>query len=148
MAQDAGAIPYFSKEWVDAVVAATNEDGRMAKIGKNLNERHAYIVVECPDGTDRVAYFQFENGRIVDHGFESHPTPIENFNEVEALQGADFITTSTYDFMTKVNKKEVNAMKALMSSDIQVQGDKAKMMRQIKPLQHWQDLFKEIPVTY
>jgi hypothetical protein len=140
-------IPYFSAEWVEEVTKWTNADKKMQNIGRRLNEKHCYIVLDCPRDTDRLGWFQFKGGQIVDCGYEEHESPAD-FSHMPMLDGADFITTANYEFMKRVNTKQINAMKALMSPDMALQGSKSRLMKQVKQLQHWQDLFIQIPVEY
>ncbi len=145
--RDENAIDYFSQEWIDEVVEVTNADEKMRRIGRKLNEKHCYIVLDCPDGTDRLGWFVWQQGVLVDAGFESHESPAD-FTDMPALEDAAYITTATYEYMKKINTKQVNAMKSLTSTELNIQGSRSQLLKQVKQLQHWQDLFSEIPVTY
>lgn len=141
------AVPYFSKEWIEQVATTTNADEKMQRIGRRLNERHCYIVLNCPGGTDRLGMFQWRNGEIVDWDYEERPSPA-NFADSPILEGGDYITTADYEFMKRVNTKQLNAMKAMMSPEMHLQGNRTRFMKQVKQMQHWQDIFAEIPVQY
>lgn len=141
------AIPYFSKEWIEEVVKWTNADEKMERIARRMYEKHCYIVLNCPGNTDRLGMFHFEAGKIIDWGYEEYPSPAD-FSHMPVLDGAEYITTADYEFMKKINTKQINSMKALMSNEMQVQGNRSRMMKQVKQLQHWQDLFAEVPVQY
>ncbi len=141
-------LPYQSEEWVKKVVAMTNADKKFRKSATAMNEVNVYITTACPDGTDRITMYKFKKGEIVDWGFEARATPFHNYQEIPFVKAAAFITMAPYDFMCRVNRKELGPFKALSSKEMKVQGSKAKMMRLIKPLQLWQEILHLVPTEY
>ena len=141
-------IPYQSKEWVEKVMEMTNADSPFRKSAKAMNDINVYIISNCPDGTDRITMCKFEKGAITEVDWESRPTPFSDFQQIGFIKQAAFITMAPYDFMCRINKKEIGPLKALSSKEMKVQGSKAKMMRLIKPLQMWQDILHRVPTQY
>jgi len=141
-------IPYQSKEWVQKVAEMTNSDQKFRKSSKAMNDVSVYIINDCPDGTDRITMYKFVKGEIVDWAWESRPHPFNNYQEFLFMKDAAFVTIAPYDFMCKVNRKEVGAFKALTAKEMKIQGSKAKMFRLIKPLQMWQNILAQVPSEY
>ena len=141
-------IPYQSKAWVQKAVDMTNADTNFRKSAKAMNDVNVYITTNCPDSTDRITMYKFQKGEITEWGWESRPHPFHNFQEIPFIKQAAFITIAPYDFMCKINRKEIGPFKALTSKEMKVQGNKAKMMRLIKPLQMWQDILHRVPTEY
>ena len=141
-------IPYQSKGWVAKVVEMTNADEKFVKSAKAMNDVNVYITNACPDGTDRLTMYKFEKGRIVDWAWESRPTPFSNYQEIAFMKDAAFITIAPYDFMCRINRKEIGPLKALSSKEMKILGSKTKMLRLIKPLQMWQDILNQVPTEY
>ena len=141
-------IPYQSGDWVKKVVEMTNGDEKFRKSAKAMNDINVYIITGCPDNTDRITMYKFSKGEIVDWAWESRPSPFHNYQEIPFVKDAAFITIAPYDYMVKINKKEIGPFKALTSKELKVQGNKAKMMRLIKPLQMWQNILASVPSEY
>ncbi len=141
-------FPYQSEGWVKKLVEMTNADEKFRKSAKAMNDVNVYVTTNCPDNTDRITMYGFKNGEIVDWGFESRSSPFANYQEIDFVKKAAFITIAPYDFMCKINRKEIGPFKALSSKEMKVQGSKAKMMRLIKPLQMWQEIIAGVPVEY
>ncbi len=141
-------IPYQSKEWVEKVMEMTNADPKFQKSAKAMNDINVYIISGCPDGTDRITMYKFVKGVIKECAWESRPAPFTDFQQIDFIKQAAFITMAPYDFMCKINKKEIGPFKALTSKEMKIQGSKTKMMRLIKPLQMWQDILHRVPTEY
>ena len=141
-------LPYQSKEWMQQVVESTNTNEKFRKSAKAMNDINVYITTGCPDGTDRITMYKFQKGEIVDWAWESRPSPFHDHQQIAFVKTAAFITIAPYDFMCKINRKEIGPFKALTSKEMKVQGSKAKMMRLIKPLQMWQDIIASVPAEY
>ena len=141
-------IPYQSKEWVEKVQEMTNADSKYRKAATAMNDVSVYIINDCPDGTDRITMYKFVKGEITDIAWESRPHPFSNYQELPFFKDAAFVTIAPYDFMCKVNRKEIGAFKALTAKEMKVMGSKTKMFRLIKPLQMWQNILATVPTEY
>ena len=141
-------IPYQSREWVEKVVEMTNADKEFQKGGTKMNDMSVYVITNCPDGTDRFTMYQFDKGRCIDWAWETRPHPFNDYSSIPFIKQAAFITIAPYDFMCKVNKKEIGPFKAMTSKEMKIMGNKAKMLKLIKPLTIWQNILNSVPTEY
>ena len=141
-------IPYQSREWVEKVVEMTNTDKEFEKGGTKMNDMNVYVITGCPDGTDRVTMYQFDKGKCVDWAWEARPHPFNDYSSLPFIKQAAFITIAPYDFMCKVNKKEIGPLKAMTAKEMKIMGNKAKMLKLIKPLTIWQNILNSVPTAY
>lgn len=141
-------IPYQSKEWVQKAVEMTNEDEKFKKGGKKMDAISAYVITNCPDGTDRFTMYKFEKGVCVDWAWESRPHPHTDYSEFPFVKQAAFVTVAPYDFMCKVNRKEIGPFKVMTSKEMKILGSKPKLLSLIKPFSIWQDILSRVPTEY
>ena len=141
-------IPYQSREWVEKAVELTNRDEEFQKGGAKMNDMSVYVITSCPDGTDRITMYQFDKGRCVDWAWEARPHPFNDFASIPFFKQATFITIAPYDFMCKVNRKEIGPFKAMTAKEMKIIGNKAKMLKLIKPLTIWQNILNSVPTSY
>ncbi len=139
---------YQSKEWVQKAVELTNADEDFKKGGTKMNDISVYVVTNCPDGTDRFTMYKFENGVCADWAWEAREHPFNDYSAFPFIKEAAFVTVAPYDFMCKVNRKEIGPFKALTSKEMKIIGSKVKMMKLIKPLTIWQNILNAVPTEY
>lgn len=107
---------YGSGPWLEAVQRELNNDQEVASAGKTLTADFQYVV-EADDALDR----GIECGWRIDGG---------RCTEVwEGLRDADFVMVGPYSVFKRINTGEVNANEAMVSGDLQVQGNQEALMR-------------------
>ena len=71
------AFKYYSREWCDEAQRRINSDAEHLAAARNLTGTFCFRVYDCPDGTDRLAYWDFDQGRLLNVSLEIKPAPDE-----------------------------------------------------------------------
>src|SRR5262249_18529279 len=141
-------IKYYTKAWMDECMRRINSDPNFEKEAKKLNGTFVFRIYEGPDGKDRVAYWTFHQGKLVDMKYEAQPAPWDE------LRNGPFNTTwmsrctSPYSMMMSLNKGETSPMRALASPQYKIEGNKMTLMQLMKPLSLWNQICASVEAVY
>ncbi len=69
------ALKYYSREWCDEAQRRLNSDQQHLADAKSLTGTFCFRVYDCPDGTDRIAYWEFDKGKCLSISLESKTGP-------------------------------------------------------------------------
>lgn len=139
---------FFSREMIEQVVKAINEDKEFQKIGKGMNHKHVFLISDFPNGTDVIVMYNFRDGKIVNWDWLAKPHPFTALDDIEFAKGADFTVKSSYDFYAKVTRKEVSAMAAMMSPKMKIKGSRMTLARLMKPMTRMADIIAAMPIEF
>lgn len=117
-------IKFLTKEWFEEVKRRTNLCSEMEREGKELTAKILYHITECPEtvyggGPEIYFCYVFKEGKLLEILFEN-------------VEDADFKTTTTYDYLSKIVKGEVTPISAFTSGNIEFEGDTVKAMKLLK----------------
>jgi putative sterol carrier protein len=117
-------IKFLTKEWFEEVKRRTNESSEMEKEGKELTAKILYHITDCPDsvyggGPEIYFCYVFKEGKLIEVLFDD-------------VKDADFKTTTTYDYLSKIVKGEITPLEAFTSGNIEFEGDAVRAMKLLK----------------
>ena len=140
------ALKYYSREWLDEAQRRLNSDAEHLAAAKNLTGTFCFRVYDCPDGTDRIAYWDFDQGRLLKVTLEMKQAPdkeIRNLPFDKAKLRAR--TSTTFNKLLALNKGEISILKLLTDRNYRVEGPKTEAMRHMKGLNSWRRVVGAIP---
>ncbi len=139
---------YWTQEFVDALVAELNQNPKFQKTARSFRASVALRVLDTPDGLDATATYTIENGKVVNHTFETWKAGGEmrsiKFDKKKLLAR----TTASYGTWLKLDKGEINVAQALVSPDYKIEGSKLKIMRHIGVFTTMGDVAAGLPKSY
>jgi len=141
---------FYSKEWVEAVIAKTNSDKDYLKKAAKLTGAFLSIVTDCPDGNDVKLWIKFDKGKAVDYKHEAKPAPASFRMETEAWDESISIVRAqgNYDTFKKVQTKEMNPMQAMGSGLYKSEGNMAQLIRLMPYNKAFTDLQATVACEY
>ncbi len=142
-------VTYYSKAWVEQCRDHLNESDKHLKKARKLNKKWFFRVWDGPDGKDRKATWEFENGHCVSVSFEAQLAPWKELRD-EPFDKKEYIGrfSCPFDMMAKLNKGEIGPLKALSSPDYQVEGSKVMIFKMMQGINSWNDHNAEIDCNY
>ena len=138
---------YYSREWCEEAQRRLNNDTKHLAAAKNLTGTFCFRLYDCPDGTDRIAYWEFEQGRCVNLSWEAKPAPAREIRDLPFDNSATRARTrAPFDMLLALNKGESSILKLLTNPRYKIEGPKAEAMRYMKGLNSWNRVCMGIPV--
>jgi len=140
------SLNYYSREWCDEAQRRLNTDEQHLAAARSLTGTVCFRIYDCPDGTDRIAYWQFDKGRCLNISLQARPAPspeIRNlpFDKTKATAR----TSAPFDRLLALNKGEVSVLKLLTDPSYKIEGPKMEAMKQMKGLNSWNRVCAGIP---
>ncbi|MFA5874292.1 MAG: SCP2 sterol-binding domain-containing protein [Anaerolineales bacterium] len=116
------AVIFPSFEWLEGLSEKLNSDAKYAQIARNW-EGDMCVVIE-PSGplTEHLLYYL-----DLWHGKCRKTEILKDLSSVKPK----FVLTATYDNISRIMKGELDAMTAMMTRKLHVQGNMAYMMRNV-----------------
>lgn len=138
---------YYSKEWCEEAQRRLNSDPEHLAAAKNLTGTFCFRIYDCPDGTDRIAYWEFHQGRCLNILWEAKPAPAKEIRELPFDKSKTIARTSApFDMLLALNKGKISVLKLLTDRRYKIEGPKAEAMKYIKGLNSWNKVCMSIPI--
>ena len=140
------AFKYYSREWCDEAQRLINSDDKHLAAAKNLTGTFCFRVYDCPDGTDRIAYWDFDRGSLLNISLETKPAPDEEIRGLPYDKTKIRARTSApFSKVLALNKGEISILKLLTDRNYKIEGPKAEAMKYMKGLNSWRRVCGSIP---
>ncbi len=140
------SLKYYSREWCDEAQKRLNSDEQHLAAAKSLTGNFCFRIYNCPDGTDRIAYWQFDKGRCLSIYLESRPAPAPEIRELPFDKTKTIARTSApFERLLALNKGEVSVLKLLTDPSYKIEGPKMEAMKHMKGLNSWNRVCAGIP---
>lgn len=139
---------YWTEPFVDALVAALNQNPKFQKAARSFKASVALRVLDTPDGLDATATYTIESGRVVKHTFETWEAGGAMRTLVFDKKQLLARTTTSYATWLKLDRGEINVAQALVSPDYKIEGSKFKIMRHIGVFTAMGDIAAKLPKRY
>ena len=110
-----------------------------AKKARKLKGNFMFRVWDGPDGKDRLATWEWENGKCTKVTFEAQPAPWKELRTAPFDAGYVTRFSCPFDMMAKLNKGEMSPLKALASPDYKVEGKKTQLFKMMQGLNSWNE---------
>ena len=114
-------IPFPSHEWVKAFQDRLNNSASYADVAKNW-ESDVLFHIEYPDGSIQLLYMDLWHGQCRD----AYQVPLEGRDKKAAFR----LTAPLANFV-KILKGELEAIQAMMTGKLKVQGNMVVMLKNI-----------------
>jgi len=138
---------YYSKEWCDEAQERLNSDTEHLAAAKNLTGIFCFRIYDCPDGTDRIAYWEFDKGKCLNISWEAKPAPAKEIRELPFDKSKIRARTSaTFEKLLALNKGEISILKLLTDPSYKIEGPKVEAMKYMKGLNSWNRVCRSIPI--
>ena len=138
---------YYSRDWCDEAQRRLNSDPQHLKAAKALTGTFCFRIYDCPDGTDRIAYWEFDTGKCVNINLESSQAPDNRIRELafdEAQLRAR--TSAPFEKLLALNKGEVTILELLTDPTYKIEGDTSEAMKNMMALNSWNKVCMSIPI--
>ena len=140
------SLKYYSREWCDEAQKRLNSDEQHLAAAKSLTGTFCFRVYNCPDGTDRIAYWEFDKGKCLSISLESKPSPAPQIRELPFDKTRTIARTSApFERLLALNKGEVSILKLLTDPSYKIEGPKMEAMKHMKGLNSWNRVCAAIP---
>jgi len=141
-------VTYYSKAWVAECVDNLNNSERHLKAAKKLTAKFYFRVWDGPDGKDRLATWEFDQGKCTHYTFEARPAPWTELRD--SPYDPSYVTRFSCPFtmMAKLNKGEMSPLKALASPAYKVEGKKTMLFKMMQALNSWNEHNAQIKCNY
>ena len=141
------AFKYYSREWCDEAQRRMNSDAAHLAAAKNLSGTFCFRVYDCPDGTDRIAYWDFDQGRVLNISLDIRPAPDREIRELPFDKTKVRARTSApFEKLVALNCGKTSILKLLTDRNYKVEGPKVEAMKYMKGLNSWQRVCGSIPI--
>ena len=138
---------YYSKEWCQEAQKRLNGDLKHLAAAKNLTGTFSFRIYDCPDGTDRIASWEFDKGKCLNIAWEAKPAPAKEIRELPFDKSATRARTSApFEMLLALNKGEIGILKLLTNPKYKIEGPKAEAMKYMKGLNSWNKVCMDIPI--
>jgi hypothetical protein len=132
------SLKYYSREWCDEAQKKLNSDQQHLAAAKSLTGNFCFRIYNCPDGTDRIAYWEFDKGRCLSISLETKPAPAPEIRELPFDKNKTIARTSApFERLLALNKGEVSVLKLLTDPSYKIEGPKMEAMKHMKGLNSW-----------
>ena len=122
-------LKYYSKEWCDEAQKRLNGDEQHLAAAKSLTGTFCFRVYDCPDGTDRIAYWEFDKGKCLSISLDTKPAPASEIRELPFDKTKTIARTSApFGRLLALNKGEVSVLKLLTDLSYKIEGPKMEAM--------------------
>lgn len=146
---DTNAPRYWTPEFVEEFVEALNTDETFQQTAGSFSNTIVLRCLDTPDGEDVSAAYTFQEGKVTDVDLWIDEAPSEamrsdEFDSSEALARA----TAPYELWTKLDRGEIGVMKALSSSDYDIEGSMIRIMSNISVFRGMNEVASKVEKTY
>ena len=138
---------YYSREWCEEAQKRLNSNPEHLAAAKNLTGTFCFRLYDCPDGTDRIAYWEFEQGKCLNLSWEAKPAPAKEIRDLSFDKSRIRARTSApFDMLLALNKGEISILKLLTNPKYKIEGPKTEAMKYMKGLNSWNKVCMNIPL--
>jgi len=138
---------YYSKEWCEEAQRRLSSDPAHLAAAKNLTGTFGFRLYDCPDGTDRIAYWEFDKGKCLNISWEAKPAPAKEIRDLPFDRLKTIVRTSApYEMLLALNNGEISVLKCLTNPKYKIEGPKTEAMRYMKGLNSWNKVCLSIPL--
>jgi len=142
------SLNYYSREWCEEAQKRLNADEQHLAAAKSLTGTFCFRIYDCPDGTDRIAYWEFDKGRCLNVSLETRRAPAPEIRELPFDKTRTMARTSApFDRLLALNKGEVTVLRLLTDPSYKIEGPKMEAMKHMKGLNSWNRVCAAITIV-
>jgi len=142
-------MKYMSQGYLDEVKkkleGATDE---YLKNAKGLTWKMENLVTDCPDGVDKLVYWEFQDGKLVKATVQEEKAPSSWRTTPPDLNEVMFRSTASYETYAQLNRKEMEVMQAIIAMVYKLEGPLPTFMFRMTQFMAFTDAMAEIPCEY
>ena len=142
------SICYYTREWVGALVERMANGPAFARTAQKLSGIFVFRVYDCPGKLDKATHWEFESGKCIRWSYEEQEAPWTELRDSSFHTNWVSRISCPYEMLAKVNRGEITPMRALASSNYQIEGKKVLILKMMKAVTAWNNLAASIPVVY
>ena len=110
-------MKYHSKEWQEAVKAASTVDKKYMAECMAWTARWQNLILNCPGGVDKLVDWETRNGKVVSVSMIEKPAPSELAKTSIDLRRYLTRFTAPYGCFVRLHEQEMTAMVAIGSGE-------------------------------
>ena len=141
-------VTYYGKAWIEACKDNLNKSEKHLKKGRKLNGTFDFRVWDGPDGKDRRVTWTFDAGKCTETTLECQVAPWKELREMPINESYVGRISAPFDMMVKLDKGEIGPLKAITSSDNQLEGKKTIIFQRMTAMNSWADHNAQIECNY
>lgn len=134
------AFQYLSREWLEEGRSRVSASPDFAASAKGLTASLINTITEAPGGRTIFLYYQFHEGAIKELTVSEDPAILE--------RPAEFRVSGNYETYTLINQGKLGSTEAVFKRKIKLEGNLAKALRYIRPLEAFNAIVRTVPTVY
>lgn len=131
------AIPFMSEEWAQALMEAINNSEAYREAAKTW-EGDFYFTAELPNGEQATIYLDLWHGECRQAMAVSDPS----------VKTPEFHVSGKLAAWKKVISKQVDPIQALITRQLKLKGNMAKVLRSVKAAQELVNCATQVPTEF
>ncbi|MBU2510956.1 SCP2 sterol-binding domain-containing protein [bacterium] len=129
-------VTYLSAEWRDEAERRLKSQLSPEKMN-SITSSMSNIYLDCPDGTDKYLFFNFEKGELKELSIGTGEPP-----------KAEFKISGSYETFAKISRAELGSQKALMTRKLKLKGNMVKALKLAAVADRLNKVLSTIPAIY
>ncbi|MFT5355038.1 MAG: putative sterol carrier protein [Polyangiales bacterium] len=138
----------WSRTLADVLIAKINGDDKMKKLARKLEQTIQLRCLDTPDGTDVAARYGFANGKATLVEWVEEPSPAAFRTDTFDKRSLLARTTAPYSIWVKLDKGEMGVIDAILSPHYKFEGQKLKVLKNIRVFHRVNELSSDIEKVY
>lgn len=120
---------FYSEAWMTECKNRMNDSDLHKRTAKRLDGIIDFRIWEGPDGKDRAARWEFENGICRSVTCEANPSPSKELREAPLDENSLIRFSGAFETMARVHRRDMIFTEALVSPGFTIEGDKTMLWR-------------------
>lgn len=131
---------YLSKEWLAEGRKRVEESPEFPRVAKGLTASLLNEIAGGPGGKTMFLYYRFEDGAIAEVAVGADPRIAKKPHEFKAM--------GTYETYSLINQGKLGSVQAILQRKVKLEGNLAKALRYIRPLEVFNGIIRTVPTEY
>ena len=134
------AFRYLSKEWLAEGRRRVEASAEFPAAAKGLSASLLNVITDAPNGKTLYLYYSFNDGKIDDIAAGADASIPKRPHE--------FTATGTYETYKLINQGKLTSTQAVLQRKVKIEGNLAKALRYVRPLEVFNGILRTVPTEY
>jgi putative sterol carrier protein len=134
------AFRYLSKEWLADGRKRVESSTEFPTAAKGLTASLLNVITEAPGAKTVYLYYSFKDGKVADLAVGPDAAIAKKPHEFQA--------TGTYETYALINQGKLSSTQAVFQRKVKLEGNLAKALRYVKPLEVFNGILRTVPTEY
>lgn len=129
-------VRFLSKEWLQEAKRRVDSSTEFAQAASGMTTSVLNIVTGAPGADPLYVYYAFKDGKLV----EASAGTVD--------RDAEFKVKSSYETSSQINQGKLSTTQAVFARKIQLEGNLAKALKYVRPLEAFNKVVRDVPTVY